>query len=148
MADAAFTLAPTPRLFRLGATVRTYVLAPTPRFFVSAASTEEAPTMTVIRKTPSEHYPVGIDFTGALPPNLAVVSGHATALDLGTGLDATATVLGSSTATLSGATLSVFVQAGTDQHSYEITLTATLNGTPASQLVERFLLLVSDALST
>lgn len=78
-------------------------------------------------KKPLESYPVSVDFREKLPPNTALVSATVSAVDTADNSDQTATVLSSTTATISGNLATFTVQGGTSRHGYKITTLATLD---------------------
>ena len=101
--------------------------------------------MANLEKLSSERWGVGFDFADALPDGATIVSGSATATDLGDQSDASSTLLVSTTATISGAVATVRVQAGTAGHTYQVLLTVVLStGSPADQLTEALLISVLD----
>lgn len=78
-------------------------------------------------KQPSEEYTIAVDFTGRLPTGTALSTGTVAAIDLADDSDVSATVLGSTTATISGTLVKVLVKAGTDGKKYKITFLITLD---------------------
>lgn len=98
-----------------------------------------------LEKLSGERWAVGFDFEDKLPSGATISAGTATATDLADGSDVSATVLVSTTATVSGDVATVRIQAGTKGHLYHIELTVTLTtGTPADQLTESLLVRVLD----
>lgn len=77
-------------------------------------------------KQSAEAYTIAIEFSGKLPSGATLSSGTVTAQNTTTGLTDN-TVLGSTTATISGTQAKVKVQAGTNQVTYKITFTLTLS---------------------
>ena len=78
-------------------------------------------------KHPSETYPVGIDYTGKVPTGASLSSGVWSALALSDNSDASAIVLQSTTAVVSGQVAKCRVQSGTDGITYKLGLTATFD---------------------
>lgn len=79
------------------------------------------------QKQPGEDYSIAIEFLDKLPTGRTLTSGTVAALDLGTGTSASATVLASTTATISGTQARVKVQAGTHGKDYKITFLCDLD---------------------
>lgn len=78
-------------------------------------------------KQPAEEQTRGVDFTGKLPTGVAVSSATVAATDIEAGTDVSATVLGSTTASVASNVASVLMKAGTDGKRYLIEFTATLD---------------------
>lgn len=97
----------------------------------------------VITKQPGEQYPVEVDFSasGKLPSGTTISSGTVKAEDSGS--DVSGTVLGSTSATISGGNKArVVVKAGTDGKEYKITFTVTLSD--GSKLEEEIFMRVKE----
>lgn len=81
----------------------------------------------VLLKEPGENFVVGFDFSARLPTGRSLDSGTVAAVNLSDDSDASATVLASTTATISDMQALVRVQSGTAWVSYAVTFTVTLD---------------------
>lgn len=91
-------------------------------------------------KRPGERYSVAVDFASKLPTGASLASGSLTAVNKEAGTDVAASVLDSTTATISGTKASFRGQNGTTETDYLITLTVVL--TDGSILIEEILMQV------
>ena len=82
--------------------------------------------MPLFSKQPPEQYTIGFDFAGKLPTGTSLASGSVAAVDAA-GADVSATILGSTTAGISGTKGTVLVKAGTAGVRYKITFLMTLS---------------------
>ena len=71
-------------------------------------------------KHPSETYPIAVDYATAAPTGAVLQSGTWSAVDDTTGADATATVLDSTVAVITGTEAKVRVENGEEGHSYKL----------------------------
>lgn len=87
--------------------------------------------MDTFTKQPSEKQTRAMNYTARLPQGAATLSSATVAAYDDAGTNVSATILVSTTCTLSADSLSALfrVQAGTDGEDYKITVTATLNNT-------------------
>jgi hypothetical protein len=99
----------------------------------------------MLEKLSSERWGVGFDFTGKLPTGASISSGTATATDLSDNSDVSATLLVSTTASISGNVATVRLQSGTKGRKYLVLLTVVLStGAPADTLTESLVVSVLD----
>lgn len=83
--------------------------------------------MLTFTKQPTETYTIAIDFTDRLPPGRSLASAAISAIRIDTGADATATVIDTPTATISGFQVQFAVKAGTSGIDYKLTAVVTLD---------------------
>jgi len=88
-----------------------------------------------IVKTPTELKTLAIDFTDQLGTGVTISSGTVAAVDTETGTSTAATVLGSTTATISGNEARAVIRAGTNGTNHRITFTVTLSDSSVLQYV-------------
>lgn len=101
--------------------------------------------MANLEKHATERWGVGFDFTDKVPDGATIASGTATATDLADGSDVSATLLVSTTASISGLVATIRVTAGTKGHTYQVLLTVVLStGTPADNLTESLIVHILD----
>ena len=93
-------------------------------------------------KQPGESYFIGFDFVNRLPSGATLSSGTVAAIDLEDLSTQSTIVLASTTATISGTTAKVKVQAGTHDRKYKITFSVTLSS--AEVLQEDVVMQVQD----
>ena len=98
--------------------------------------------MTTIKKQPGEQYPVAFEYYGKLPFRTSLVSGVVSAAVVGSGADATSTVLQSPTALIVGSQARVGVKGGANGTSYKVTVVVTLSD--GSTLEDEFTLQVAE----
>lgn len=96
-----------------------------------------------IEKQPNEQYPIAVEYSGKLPATTDLSSGTWSAIDTSTGADATATVLVSSSATISGTQARGVVKGGISGKTYKLTLLVTL--TDGSKLEDDINMAVVDS---
>lgn len=77
-------------------------------------------------KQPSERLPLAFEFRDRLPLGGEILNGVFSAIDIDDASDVTATILVSPTGTVAGTQVRFMVIAGTDGHTYKVTLLATL----------------------
>ena len=100
--------------------------------------------MSLFTKQPAEQYRIAVEFAGKLPTGLSLVSGAVSAIRLDTGADQSATVLGSTIATIIGTQASVLIKAGAGGVQYKITLSVVLSDADASILEEDIVMSVME----
>ena len=83
--------------------------------------------MYVFEKRAAEDYSIDLEWSGRLPTGKTLSSVAASAIRTDTGVDATATVLGSTSPPVNGTAATVRVKAGTAGVEYKLTLTSTFN---------------------
>lgn len=83
--------------------------------------------MFTFSKQPAEKYTIAIDFLDRLPTGRSITSAAITASIISSGADATATVIDTPTATISGTQVQFTVKAGTTAVDYKLTATVTLD---------------------
>lgn len=93
-------------------------------------------------KQPAEEYFVGFEFSGRLPSGANLDSGTVAAIDVDTGSDVAATVLDSTTATVSGTQATVGCKAGNNGQTIKITFSMTLDNASADILEEDLIMKV------
>jgi hypothetical protein len=82
-------------------------------------------TIYEIEKQPAEYYPIAFEYFNKLPKGVSLVSGTISAHNITDNVDATATILQSTTATITGTQALVKIRAGTTGKRYQITLRVT-----------------------
>jgi hypothetical protein len=96
-----------------------------------------------VTKQVSEQFVVGVEFFNRLPPNNpSISSATASAIKVSDSSDATATVLQSTTCTISGTQVRCGVKGGANGIQYKITLSVTLSDN--SILEEDFYLQITN----
>lgn len=85
--------------------------------------------MNSFQKQPAEKRTIAIEYLNELASGVTVSSGTVAAIDLTDNSDVSATVLTSTTATISGTQARVQTRAGTNAKNYKITFTTTLSNT-------------------
>lgn len=91
----------------------------------------------------SEQYLIAVEFDGLLPTGASLSSGTVSAINTSTGLDATADVLDSTTATIVGTQAQAFVKGGVHGYDYKITFVVLLTpGSPVPTLEEDITMMV------
>jgi hypothetical protein len=96
-------------------------------------------------KQSSEVYAVSFQFSGKLPTGASLASCTVAAINTSTLVDASATVLSSTTATISGTLATVTVQAGEHGYDYQLSFVALLSpGSPIPVLEEDLLLMIRN----
>lgn len=80
-----------------------------------------------IFKTPTEQWPVEVDFNNKLPEGLSITSGTVTAVDIADNTDQTSAILLSGTCSVTGTKVGFAVKAGIDKHRYKVTMLVTLS---------------------
>lgn len=93
-------------------------------------------------KQPGESYAIGFEFSGRLPSGANLDSGTVGAINVDTGSDTSATVLDTTTATVSGTQATIGVKAGSDGETHKITFTMTLDNAGADVLEEDILMII------
>lgn len=86
-----------------------------------------------IVKTPTELKTLAIDFTDQLGTGVTISSGTVAAVDMESGATTSGTVLGSTTATISGNEARAVIRAGTNGTDHRITFTVTLSDSSVLQ---------------
>lgn len=81
----------------------------------------------VLKKQPSESYTIGIEYDGKLPAGSTLTSGSVSAVDYYSGQVVSGTILGSTSATISGTQAKVLLRAGTSGRRYKVTFETTLD---------------------
>lgn len=96
-------------------------------------------------KRPAEEFTVAVEWATKLPSGATLSSGTLVAVDRMTGSDVSATVLASTTATISGTQASLKGKVGTSPTDYLITMTVTLS--TGDKLIEEILMQVRLAMT-